>query len=58
MPGKVNPVMSEMVVQVAAQVIRQTTRPSCWGGAADGAFRAERDDADDARTIFWNRSGC
>jgi fumarate hydratase class II len=32
MPGKVNPIMSEMVIQVAAQVIGNDTTIS-WGGA-------------------------
>ena len=46
MPGKVNPVMSEMVLQVAAQVIGNDATVA-WAASDGQHVRAERDDAGD-----------
>ena len=46
MPGKVNPVMSEMVLQVAAQVIGNDATVA-WAGGDGQHVRAERHDAGD-----------
>ena len=47
MPGKVNPVMSEMVLQVAAQVIGNDATIAFAGCGLGQHVRAERDDAGD-----------
>ncbi len=56
MPGKVNPVMAESLMQVCAQVIGNDAAITLGGLA--GQFRAERDDAGDRPTTCCSRSPC
>jgi fumarate hydratase class II len=54
MPGKVNPVICESVMQVACQVIGNDAAITCGGfGGVGSAARAERGDADDGGQPAW-----